>query len=127
MMRFLILISVFLNLFLTGCAGKEPVQAYGKPVAHWLEELKKPDAKARAKAVRALGQIGTADPEAIQALIGAVKDQDAAVKERAILALLQLGPAAKDAILALTEAKTDTDPAIRDQAQKALERIQSGR
>jgi HEAT repeat protein len=126
MTRFLIVISVFLIPFLTGCGRKEPVQAYGKPVGHWLAELKKQDSKTRGKAVRALGQIGMADPEAIPALVGAVKDQDAAVKERAIMALLQIGPPAKEAIPALTEAKIDADPSIRAQAQKALERIQSG-
>jgi HEAT repeat protein len=126
MPRFLLSFLIFQFSFSAGCGKKEPVKAYGQPVAHWLEELKKPDAKVRKKAVVALGQIGTADPEAIPALIGALKDQDQAVKEKAIFALLQIGPAAKDAIPALTQAQDDPDPTLSTQAKKALARIQNG-
>jgi len=126
-MRRMVFMSICLAALPWGCGGtKEPVLAYGKPVNHWLQELKKPESRARKKAVLALGQIGGADPEAIPALIIAVKDPDAEVREKAILALLHLGPAAKDAIPALTEAQNDVDPAIQAQAKKALERIQSG-
>jgi HEAT repeat protein len=123
-MRSFFAISFFLIPLLAGCGKKEPVQAYGKPVAHWLEELRKPNAKARKKAVLALGQIGTADPETIPALIAAVKDTDAMVKETAILALLHIGPPAKDAVPALIQTQSDPDPAIRAKAKKALDRIQ---
>jgi hypothetical protein len=126
MRRFLLSFLLFLLPLSAGCSKKEPVKAYGQSVAHWLEELKKPDGKARKKAVAALGQIGTADPEAIPALIGALKDQDSAVKEKAIFALLQIGPAAKDAIPALTQAQDDPDPTVSAQAKKALARIQNG-
>jgi HEAT repeat protein len=119
--RFVPLISIFLSLFLAGCGAKEPVKAYGKPVADWLAELKKPDSRARKKAVTALGQIGSADPAAIPALIGALRDEDAAVKEKAIMALQHLGPAAKEAIPALTEIQSD--PAFQAQAIRALEKI----
>jgi hypothetical protein len=56
--------AVLLCLFLAGCNGRnEPVVAYGKPVAHWLEELKQPAPKARKKAVGALGAIGKRTPQ----------------------------------------------------------------
>jgi HEAT repeats len=122
--RFLISLSVFIFPIIAGCGGKqEPARAYGQPVDHWLAELKKPDSKARKKAVQALGQIGQGDPKAIPALIEALKDQDSAVKEKAIVALLHIGPAASEAIPALTQAQNDPDPTIGAQAKKALEKI----
>jgi HEAT repeat protein len=112
-------------LLLAGCGGgKEPVMAHGKPVTHWVNEAKKPDAKARQKAVVALGHVGTADPAALPALIAAVKDSDAGVRRAAVLALLNIGPAAKDAVPALREAKNDSDPTVRSHAARALEVIQ---
>src|SRR5579859_6377068 len=84
-MRFVHLLPVVLVILLAGCAKKdEPVIAHGKPVAHWLEELKKPDAKARKKATGALGLVGKADPAAIPALIRALKDSDATVRHRGL-------------------------------------------
>ena len=127
-MRSIGLFGLLLGILLTGCKGKnEPLMAHGKPVAFWLDELKKPDAGARKKAVTALGHVGRADPEAIPALIGAVKDRDAAVRNEAVLALLNIGADAKDAIPALTEAQNDKDATVRAHATKALERIQSGK
>ena len=118
--------AVLLCLFLAGCSGRnEPVVAHEKPVAHWLEELKQPAPKARKKAVGALGAIGKADPAAIPALIGVVKDdRDATVRDQAVLALLNIGPDAKEALPVLTEAaQSDKDATVRTHATKAVERI----
>jgi HEAT repeat protein len=107
-----------------GCGKPEaPLTAGGQPVAHWLDEVKKPDPKARKKAVRELGHVGTADPAAIPAVVGALKDRDVEVRREAALALLNLGAAAKDAESALTEAATDGDKTVREYAAKALDRI----
>jgi HEAT repeat protein len=92
-----------------------------------LEELSKPDARALKKAVLALGHVGTADPAAIPALIGAVKDRDATVRSQAILALLNIGPDAKDALPVLNDVVKDTDPMVRSYAAKPVQRIQGGR
>jgi HEAT repeat protein len=123
------LLVITLSLLVVGCRGKkEPVMAHGKPAPHWIEELKQPDPKARKKAVDALGAMGKADPEAIPALIGVVKDdQDATVRDQAVLALLTIGPDAKDAIPALTEAQDDKDATVRTHATKALERIRGSK
>jgi HEAT repeat protein len=128
-MRNIQLSAVVLGILLTGCSRKdEPVMAHGKPVSHWLEELKKSDSQARKKAVIALGHVGKADPAAIPALIGAVKDdRDATVRREAVLALLTTGPDAKDAIPILTEAQSDKDATVRSYASKALERIQANK
>ena len=91
-----------------------------------VEGLKEPDAKARKKAVVALGHAATADPAALPALTGAVKDRDASVRREAVLALLNLGPDARDAAPALTEALKDKDAKVREYAGKALERVHSG-
>jgi HEAT repeat protein len=119
------LLAVSLGILFAGCSGKnEPVMAHGKPVPHWLEELKQPAPKARKKAVIALGAVGKADPAAIPALIGVVKnDQDATIRDQAVLALLNIGPDAKDASPVLTEAESDKDATVRTHATKALDRI----
>lgn len=112
-------------VLLCGCQGEQgPLLSHDKPVAHWLNELKKPDAKARKKAVVALGHVGKADAAAIPALTSALKDRDAGVRDQAVLALLNLGPDAKEAVPALTEAKNDPDGTVRSHASKALARIQ---
>jgi HEAT repeat protein len=114
-----------LVLVLAGCSTKsdEPLRAGGQTVAHWLDELKKPDPKARKKAVKELGHVGKADPEAIPAVTAALRDADAGVRAEAALALLNLGPDAAEAEPALTEATRDKDPKVREYATKALERV----
>jgi HEAT repeat protein len=119
------IMTLLVGLLAVGC-GKPPapLTAGGQPVSYWLDELKKPDAKAREKAVRKLGHIGSADPTAIPAVIGAVKDKSAQVRREAVLALLNLGPAAHEAVPALTEASTkDADATVRQYAIKALEKV----
>lgn len=125
-MRSIGLSGVLLALLMTGCKKKdEPLMTHGKPVAYWLDELKKPEVGARKKAVTALGHVGKADAEAISALIRALKDRNAVVRNEAVLALLNIGPDAKDAIPALTEAQSDKDAVVRGHATQALERIQA--
>ena len=77
--------------------------------------------------LEALGNVGAADPAAIPALIGALKDSDAAVRAAATLALLKIGPDAQDAAEALAEAQKDKDPKVRDLAAKALQRVQGNK
>ena len=101
-----------LCLLLLGCSRPtDPLTSHGKPVAHWLEELKQPDAKARKKAVVALGAVGKADPAAIPALIAVVKDdRDGRVRNEAVVALLNIGPDAEDAIPASLKPNTTKIP-----------------
>ena len=113
-------------VFVCGGCGKPaaPLTAGGQPVTHWLDELKKPEPKARKKAVKELGHVGTADPAATPAVVGALKDKDPSVRKEAVVALLNLGPAAKDAESTLAEmAASDPDRAVREYAAKALDRV----
>jgi HEAT repeat protein len=112
-------------LLLFGCGQTAAPLAHGKPVSHWVQALHAGDARLRKKAAEVLGNVGTADPAAIPALIGAVKDRDAKVRRAAILALFKIGPAAEEAIPVLTEAQKDHDAQVRSYAAKALKRIQS--
>lgn len=118
---------VFLALLfclLVGCASKTvPPTVHGKPVAFWVDESKRPDPKARKKAVVALGQVGKADPAAIPALVVALADADSRVRNEAVLALLKIGPAAKEALPALENLRRDREPTVRDHAAKAIARI----
>ncbi|SRR5579884_327240 len=121
-MRRVVLLGVLLAL--AGCGQAPAPQAHGKPVAHWVEELRGPDAARRKKAVQVLGNVGAADPAVLPALTDAVKDRDAGVRGEAVLALLRLGPAARDAAGVLYEAERDRDPRVRRYATQALRRIQ---
>jgi HEAT repeat protein len=118
--RFAVLLGLL--VFVVGCGRTEPLTSHGRPVTYWLAQLHDRDAKARRKAVVALGHVGAADPTAIPAVIDATKDKDPVVRREAILALLNAG--AKEAVPALTEARNDRDPQVRAYATKALERIQ---
>jgi HEAT repeat protein len=119
-----VVLVCFLILLLSGC-GRPPTQAGGKPVSHWVEALRSPDAKLRKEAAFKLGNVGDTDPTALPAVIEALKDRDAAVRREAILALLKFGPAAQEAVPTLTELRErDRDPKVRSYAAKALEKLQ---
>jgi HEAT repeat protein len=111
----------------TGCRNRPKLlTAHGKPVMHWLAQLKQPDPGARKQAVKVLGGIGKADPAVIPGLIEALQDADPGVRSEAVLALLRIGPDAREAIPALTAAQTDRDATVACGAGKALARIRGG-
>jgi HEAT repeat protein len=118
---------VLLFVCQAGCSSKsEPVLSHGKPVAYWLEQMKQPDARARKKAVTALGHVGNADRAVLPALIAAVKDKHAHVRDEAVVALLNMGPGAGEAVPVLQDALRDQDATVRAHAAKAIARIQGG-
>jgi HEAT repeat protein len=115
-------------LLVAGCSSKDgPLTAGGRSVSHWLDEMKKPDAKARKKAVKELGHVGKAEPAALPAVTAALKDADAGVRAEAALALLNLGPEAADAEAALADAVRDKDAKVRQYAGQALDKIRGQR
>jgi HEAT repeat protein len=117
-------IMVFL---VVGCDKPQPPPlAGGKPVEHWLKALQDRDSKVRKTAVTKLGNVGVADPLALPAVLGTLKDPDAGVRGEAILAVLKFGPLAREAVPTLTTLKDhDADPRVRTFATKALQKIQS--
>jgi HEAT repeat protein len=115
-----------LAILLAGCGqSSAPLAVHGKPVAHWLQALHDSDAKARRKAVEALGNVGAADPAVVPALIETLNDREASVRGAAVLALLKIGPEAGEAVPALRNARNDKDAKVRTYAAKALERIEN--
>src|SRR5262245_36523373 len=87
-------------MVICGC-GKQTVElksVHGQSVEHWINELKRPEPKARKAAVAALQSAATADPAAIPAIVGELGDSDAKVRDAAAIALLNIGPPARDAV-----------------------------
>jgi HEAT repeat protein len=126
MRRAVIGIGLGLAVVVGGCGEAPPLVVHGKPVAHWVEMLRDRDARARKRAVEALGQVGAVDPAVVPALTEAVRDRDTAVRGAAVLCLLRIGPAAAEAAPALHEvAHKDRDAKVRGYAAAALERIQA--
>jgi len=118
---------VVLAVLPLACGRRQEVTSHGQPVSHWVAELKAPDVKARRQAVKALGNLGKADPAVVPALTEALQDADAEVRNRAVLALLRLGPDARDALPALEEAsRQDSDATVRANAGKAVRRVAGG-
>ncbi len=126
-MRYLLCAGTLGLALLGGCGKAKPTMAGGRPVAHWMEELRSPDARARKKAAHKLGNAGVVDPSVVPALVEALKDADAGVRAEAVLALLKIGPAAREAVPALTAAQNDPDATVRAYAAKALEKVQGGK
>jgi hypothetical protein len=125
--RNLLMVSVAVLLLglAAGCGKPQPLLAGGKPVAHWVEALRSPDAKLRKQAATKLGNVGPSDPAALPALTAALKDPDPAVRCEVILALAKFGPAASDSTALLIEAQKDQHPKVRAYAARALEKIQA--
>lgn len=117
-----------LAVFASGCGQAQPTLAGGKPVSHWLDQLRSPDAKARKTAVTKLGNVGRADPTALPAVLGTLKDPDAGVRCEAILALLKSDTAASEAIPTLIEMQqNDRNAQVRSYAAHALEKLRAGK
>jgi HEAT repeat protein len=119
-------VTIVVGLGPVGCGTAPVTLAGGKPVAHWLADLKAQDARMRKQAVVKLGNVGTADPAVLPALLGAIKDQDAGVRYAVIVALAQHGPATPAALAALAEAqKQDRAAQVRQAAGRALEKLRA--
>ena len=113
-------------LLLAGCGGSpQPTLAHGKPIEHWVQALRDPDARTRKRAADVLGNVGAADAKVVAALADGTRDRDRTVREATVLALLKIGPAAKDAAPALVAASKDSDAKVRAYASRALENIRA--
>jgi HEAT repeat protein len=117
---------LLLSVLLLGCGPRIPDEftVSGKTLDEWLEAQSDSRPEVRARAVRALSNVGPMVPEVVPALIRALEDPDAGVRSQAALALLKFGPGANDAIPALEAAQDDSDESVRDLAAKALKKIE---
>jgi HEAT repeat protein len=122
-MRGLVFVAV-VSVLLSGCGQSPPTMAGGKPVSHWVEALRDPDAKVRKTAAFKLGNVGPADAAVLPALVQALKDRDPAVRRESILALVKCGPEAGQAIPVLTDLQQrDRDPQVRSYAARAVQKL----
>src|SRR5262249_8547090 len=118
------LTALAIGLAACGCSPTKPTQAGGKPVSHWVQELKNPDAKVRRHAIAKLGNVGPKDASALPAVRDSLADADAGVRAEAIQAVMKFGAAAKEAesqLVALE--KSDPSAQVRQYAGKALARL----
>ena len=119
-----VLAILLLAVVLSGCGKSEPTLAGGKPVTYWVAALKDPDVNMRKKAAFKLGNVGTADPVALPALLGGLDDRDPVVRREVVLALVKLGPAAAEAVPRLVKLReSDRDPKVRGYAARAIDKL----
>ncbi len=106
-----------------GCSqAPESLRSGGKSIDHWLQRVHDRDAKVRKEAVTKLGNVGTEDPAARPAVIGALKDADLSVRLQAVQALARALDDSQ-AVEALREATKDKAAKVRDLAAKALKQL----
>jgi vesicle coat complex subunit len=120
-------VTVAIAVCASGCHDPQPTLSGGKPVSHWVEALRHPDAKVRKEAAFKLGNVGSSDPLVVPALIEALKDLDAGVRREAILALVKCESDNRNAESALQNLRDhDPDPEVRGYAAKALVKLHGG-
>jgi len=119
-------LSAVVVLCLAGCGPRIPddFTVSGKTLDEWLEAQADSRSEVRARAVRALSNVGPEVPEVVPALIEALADPVPEIRRQAAAALLNFGPGAKAAIPALTASRDDADETVRSLAAKALEKIE---
>jgi HEAT repeat protein len=70
-----------------------------------------------------LGSNGPASPEALPALIQALKDREPLIRDAAVDAIGCIGLQSPDAVIALEKALTDSNSFVQATAAKALKKI----
>lgn len=124
MRRWFALASLSLSLALAAASTVRQARAADEApkgdVNTLVKALKSKDAEARAKAARALGDLGAGAKPAVAALVGVLADDDAEVRGRAAYALGQIGDKRKEVVDGLARAAIDKDPAVRRAAFKAF-------
>jgi HEAT repeat protein len=91
--------------------------------AHWLEQLKAPDAKTRLQAVRTLQQRPAEAAQIVPVLTDVLKDEDTVVRRDAAWTLGSFGEESRSAVPALQAALRDREASVRKAAGQALKKI----
>jgi hypothetical protein len=105
------------------CQGQEPEASYrNRSISQWIAALQTSDARSRAEAAYALGQIGAKAVRAVPILVGvAEKDADNFVRSEAVLALGTMGAPARSAMPSVIQLlKNDPIAGVRGAAATAL-------
>jgi HEAT repeat protein len=116
---------VMLALVVVGCK-KEPPRSGGRTAAYWAEVLHQDDVEQRRKAAVKLGPLVLLDPDAMPALLGALKDQDPGVRSAAARSLGTYtgSTRASEVLPALRDVQEhDTDPDVREAAATAIAKL----
>ncbi|HQR06497.1 MAG TPA: HEAT repeat domain-containing protein [Gemmatales bacterium] len=120
-------IILFLAVALSGCGQSVPVPSdlvfSGQNVQHWVTLAKSKQVKERKHAIGVLSNVGTAHPDAIPALIVALRDTDVTIRLAAVQGLSKIGPPANSALSALEISAKDSDKRVADQSKGAIKRI----
>lgn len=98
-------------------ASNEPVVA-GKPLSHWVKDLKSKDVGRRRSAASFLGDAG--NKHAVAPLLEALKDQDVEVRVNAARSLGVVGPTVKETLQPLMGALHDPEDKVKAAAANAL-------
>jgi HEAT repeat protein len=90
-------------------------------VKSWIADLHNPKPQVRRQAVLKLGNVGDADPNAVDGLAEALRDSDSLVRREAILAIAKLTKPLEAILVQLkVMSETDRDALVRDHARRAL-------
>jgi HEAT repeat protein len=115
-------------LFLVAAGGRswnvsQPPSNLEPYLGALVSALRDEDARVRALAALAIGEIGREAVSAVPALITLLSDSEEGARGNACIALSGIGPAARDALPALRAALSDPSTSVRRFAQRAIERI----
>jgi HEAT repeat protein len=99
--------------------AKEPLLA-GKPIAHWIGELKLDDPLVREEAIEVLADAGPAAKSARPALEKLLADPDSSIRARAALALWKIAGPSEPVTRALIDNLPSANLSVRLQALTAL-------
>src|SRR5262245_35392079 len=119
-----VLVVVFAPSVVLAQDDREPVTC-GKPLSHWVEQLKSPPTNARVEAARRIGDLREKALPALDALVTALGDADPTVRAAAAEGLRWIGPPGAAAVPALIKATGDADKGVRRAAALALGEISS--
>jgi HEAT repeat protein len=127
MARFTGAALIFSAMVASGCGREQrvPVLAGGREVKSWIADLHDGKAGVRRQAVLKLGNVGDADPAAVQGLAAALRDADPLVRREAVFAVLKLKSPTQEIVQELGEVRrADRDATVRDLASRALEKLE---
>jgi HEAT repeat protein len=108
-------------LFLNVAAN--PVSMVQPCLPELITALHDSDARVRALAAQAIGEIRPMAVSAVPGLVLLLADPDEGSRNSACILLAGIGPAARDALPALRRALSDASPDVRRFAQRAIDRI----